>query len=391
MTLSTSKNSPQNKIFILYIIGFLFALHLALPAYITSTYLSNYATEQWIGLLYTLASLLTIFSFALVPYILERFGNYRTVYFFLVCEVISLLCLAFGTNVYILASAFILNFVTLSIISFNIDIFLEQFSSFKSTGKIRGFYLTVINSAWVIAALLTGLILKDSDYFKIYLASMLLMIPIIGLVFRNFKNFDDPHYHKTPLWKTFIEIWKNKNILDVFIVNFLLQFFFSWMVIYTPIYLYEHVGFSWSVIGIIFAIMLLPFPLFEWPLGRLADNKYGEKEMLSIGFIIMAITTALIVFIPGKNLFLWISILFLTRVGASMVEVMSETYFFKKVPDTSLNTISFFRTMRPIAYLLSPIIATVILSFFDIKYLFIFLGLLMFYGLRFTITMKDTR
>ena len=65
------------------------------------------------------------------------------------------------------------------------------------------------------------------------------------------------------------------------------------MVIYTPIYLHEHIGLPWSDIGIIFTIMLLPFVLFEFPAGKLADGKWGEKEPPIIGIILIAVSTAL--------------------------------------------------------------------------------------------------
>ena len=175
-------------------------------------------------------------------------------------------------------------------------------------------------------------------------------------------------------------------------VGFLLQFFYSWMVIYTPIYLYTHIGFSWQEIGIIFSIMLLPFVLTEAPLGKLADRKWGEKEVMSVGFIVMALATGLIAFVETKNLALWAILLFITRIGAAMVEIMSETYFFKKVHSSKADVIGFFRTMRPFAYIISPILATVLFAFFlPIKYIFLVLAIIMFLGLYSSLELKDTK
>jgi MFS family permease len=77
--------------------------------------------------------------------------------------------------------------------------------------------------------------------------------------------------------------------------------------------------------------MLLPFVFVQFPLGRLADKKWGEKEILSLGFIIVAIATGLISFISGGSMILWMTILFITRIGAATIEIMCDTYFFKKV------------------------------------------------------------
>ena len=162
------------------------------------------------------------------------------------------------------------------------------------------------------------------------------------------------------------------------------------MVVYTPIYLHSHVGFGWNKIGIIFTVMLLPFALLESPLGRLADEKYGEKEILSAGFVIIAVATAALAFVGGPNFYLWMLGLFATRVGASMIEVMNETYFFKKNSDRDPSIIGLFRMTKPFAYIIAPLFATVLFFFADYRLSFLVLGMIMLLGLRYSLTLKDT-
>ncbi len=162
------------------------------------------------------------------------------------------------------------------------------------------------------------------------------------------------------------------------------------MVIYTPLHL-VHLGFSWADIGIIFSIMLLPFLFFELPLGPIADKYTGEKEIMAIGFIILGLSTISLSFITSSNLFVWAILLFATRTGASFVEVMSETYFFKQVTGSRIHAISFFRLTRPIALIISPLIASVSILYFGEQYSFIVLGIICLYGLRFVIPIVDTR
>ena len=118
-----------------------------------------------------------------------------------------------------------------------------------------------------------------------------------------------------------------------------------------------------------------------------------EKEILTLGFLIMAFSTGLITFINDKNLVLWAVILFVTRVGACAVEIMCDTYFFKKVDGRDTNLISFYRMSSPVAYITGPAIATLIISFHlvQLKYLFLILGILMISGLRFALRLKDTK
>jgi MFS family permease len=186
-------------------------------------------------------------------------------------------------------------------------------------------------------------------------------------------------------------VWANRDMKKIVMSMFLLQFFYAWMIIYMPIYLNQTVGFDWTTIGFMFAIMLVPFVILEAPLGRLADSRYGEKEMLSIGFIIMAIAVAAVAFFTDHNVIVWTAILFVSRVGAAITEVMTETYFFKKVDASNTHLISFARMTRPLAYVIGPVIATILLTIFDIKGLFIFLAFLMLYGLRYSLSLVDTK
>src|SRR3989338_296705 len=390
--MNPDSEKKQSSIFVIYLLGFLFTLHAALPSYVNSTFMARFTSENFVGIMYTLSALITIAAFIVVPKILRKFGNYKTIMGMLVVDFVSIIGLTFTHNNFLISVFFITSFVTVALIGFNIDIFLESFSRNSTTGKTRGTFLSTANTAWIIAPLVGSMILTDGDYWKIFLAAALLILPILFFVHNNLKKFKDPEYKIIPLKNTAGEIARNKDIRDIFIVGFLLQFFYSWMVIYTPIYLYTHIGFSWREIGIIFSIMLLPFVLTEAPLGRLADRRWGEKEVMSIGFIVMAISTGLIAFIEIKSIALWAALLFITRIGAAMVEIMSETYFFKKVHSSKADIISFFRTMRPWAYIISPILATALFSVdLPIKYIFIFLAVIMFLGLHWSLELKDTK
>jgi len=375
---------------VVYILGFLFTLHSVLPTYINSTFLSKYTTEELVGFIYTISSIITIIAFFSINKILRKYGNYKTTLILLFLELISLIGLAIFSNIFALTALFVIGFMAVALTGFTIDIVLESYSKNEKTGEIRGWYLATSNLAWVFGPAISSFIMTNGDYWKIFTAGAILLIPVIYLFINNMKDFKDPEYPTVPLFQSVKKIWADNNIFSILATSFLLQFFYAWMVIYTPIYLHEHIGFNWQQIGIIFSIMLFPFVLTEIPLGKLADAKFGEKEMLSIGFIIMALSTGLISFVFGANMILWAVILFITRVGASMVEVMSETYFFKKVSESDIGIISVFRTMRPLAYVISPVAASMILPFIDFRFIFIILGLLMFIGLKYSMSIEDT-
>lgn len=381
----------RSNTFLVCLLGFLFTLEATLPAYASSTFLAHFIGEKMVGLLYAAASAAAIGIFAFMPKILRRAGNYRTTIALLSIEFLSLLALGVSGSFWLIGLAFIGFFVTGALIGFNFDIFLEHFSRDASTGRTRGAFMTSINLAWIVSPLLGSLILGDNRYGELFLAAAALVLPVAYLLSQSLARFDDPKYREAPLMETLDRVRRDKNISHIAAASFLLNFFYAWMVIYMPIYLHDHIGFSWGELGPMFGAMLLPFVLTEAPLGRLADTRFGEKEILSIGFVIMALTSAAAAFITVRDFALWMSLLFLSRIGAAMVEIMSETYFFKKVQDADANVISLFRTIRPWSYIVGPAVAALFFAFgLNLRYIFAVLGVIMFWGIRYSLAIEDT-
>ena len=381
------KNSRK----IIYLAGFLFSIPLALTSYINSSFLETYISEYYIGIIYVIASLATIWGLLEMPKILTRFGNRYTALLFSLIIFFSLLLLAFGNNAFIVIPAFILYFLSSNFIIASLDIFVEDFSKSSSIGRIRGLYLMIINSAWVIAQLISGSIIAQSSFKGIYLfsAGFMVLFSVIFILF--LRNFTDPKYKKIPILKTVKFFAQNKKISKIYLINFILKFFYTWMVIYTPIYLHEYLNFGWDKIGIIFSIMLIPFVILEFPLGKLSD-KIGEKKMFIAGFIVSILSILAIPFINEPRLIFWAGILFATRVGAATIEVLSESYFFKVVSEENADAISFFRNTTPLSYIIAPLLAVPVLLFVpSFEYLFFILGAVMLYGLFITLRLRDIK
>jgi MFS family permease len=151
-----------------------------------------------------------------------------------------------------------------------------------------------------------------------------------------------------------------------------------------PVYLMKNIGFGWEEIGIILSIALLPFVIFQIPIGKMEDQKHDEKMLLIFGFLIMAASVALMPFITEKSLVFWATILFVSRIGASIVEVSTETYFFKHVKSTNAGYISLFRMTKNMSFLIVPAIAGFAIYIMDIRYSWIILALIMLVGVRYT-------
>lgn len=375
----------------IYILIFLFALHTTPAIYINSSFLSRFIDQDYVGYIYTIASLLTIGAFIAIRPILSSYGNYRTLFVILILEFISLLILSFSSYGLLVIAAFIASFVLTAIAIFNIDIFLENFSSDNETGGIRGVYLTSMNTAFIIGPVLTGLMLTNGDLWKVYFLGAILLLPVIYILIRYLRHFKDSQYEEVEFLKTLKKISKNKDLKSIFASGFLLRFFYSWMVIYTPIFLHQYMGFTFSEVSFMIAIALIAFILLQAPFGYIADKYIGQKEILTAGFVITAMATIIMTFTTSQNFILWTVILFVTRIGASMIEVMTESHLFKKIDVKNINVMGFFRIVRPLAYVISPIFASLLLLYIDLKYIFLILGTIMLYGIRYSLAIEDTK
>lgn len=372
------------------VIGFFTALHTALPNFFNSSFLATFTDEKTVSFIYLIISAITISGFLSIHSVLKKFGNYKVAIALILAQIITFFGLITQTSPNTVIFLFIIEMCIVSFISLTIDIFLQKSTEVKSTGTTRGLYMTIVNMAWIFGPLIGGMFILGNNYSGIFIIAFLLLFPLLYLVYKNFKNFKDSNYLEISARETIMRILRNKDITKIFIINIVLQTFYAWMTVYVPIYMHNTIGFSWTEISIIFTIMLIPFILIEIPLGKLADRKFGEKEMLAIGFIIMAISTGLIVFFTIKSLIVWAIILFITRIGAAASEVMIETYFFKKIDNNDPEILSMFRTTRPLSFFIAPLITTIGLVYMSMPYTFVLMAVICLITLYPIATIRDT-
>lgn len=385
--------TSKKGLMFLYLASLLYSFHYALPLYIDSSFISEFVSaKNAVGIVFAIAGLCTIIATLTLPRVLQRFGNYRTTTTTILLETTLLLMLATFTNPLVVIPVFILHQVVLNTLYLNLDAFLEAFSSDATTGRIRGIFLTIVNTAVILAPFLAGLLLRDHDFWKVYIAAALFMVGMYIVVKSCFRNYRDPLYLTPPFRETMHTVAANHDLHSIIFIHFLLNFFYAWMVIYTPIYLNESMGISMSdILTIIIPIAVIPFVVSQIFLGKIADNHLGEKELLTAGFIIMATATASLSFITTASVIVWATTLFVTRIGASAVEIMAESYFYKKIGPGDMHLISFMRTIRSSAYIVGPFVGTIALAFLDYQYLFLILGILMLFGVPYSLTIKDSR
>lgn len=379
----------------LYIATLLLVLHTFVIAYVNSSYLEQFFTTTGVGVIYTLGSALSVVSFLFIAHFLKKFGNLKMSLGLLLLNFFSVVGMAYAQSLHTALPFFLIHLISVPLIIFNIDVFIEDQigNNENSTGSKRGLLLTLISLVGAIAPLVSSLTvdLSSGSFTNVYLLSAFTLIPIIALLFFYFNNFTDPEYEQTSVFSAVRKFWKILDIRHVLFSHLSLQLFFMLMIVFTPIYLIEHIGLTWTQFGIVMFFAQMAYVIFEYPIGIIADRYIGEKEMMGFGFLIIIISTSWMSFVSLPNIWLWTIIMFIARVGASFVEVTTESYFFKKTKSSDAQVISFFRVTRPLAYVFGSIFGSLTLLYLPFNLIFIAFAIAMIPAMFLTTSINDTK
>ena len=389
----TGAKKKRNALVIYSTLLFL-VFHSYLVMYINSSYIEQFVGEKAVGAIFTIGAALAILVFLFISKVLHSVGNYYATLFFLILNFLAVGGMALSDTLRTSVPLFIIHLTVLPLIFFNLDVFLEENIGNKesSTGAKRGLLLSLTSFVGAVTPLLTGYIVGGSDNFdSAYLLSAASLLPIVFIILFAFKNFEDPKYKEIELFAAIRSFWIKRNIRDIFLAHFLLQMFFFFMVVYAPLYLATQIGLDWVAIGIIIFAGQLAYVFLEFPIGRIGDLYLGEKEMMIAGFFILALTTTALAFLDTTSIWPWTLLMFATRVGASFVEVTTESYFFKHTRSSDAQIISFFRIMHPLSYVVGALFGSLAILYLPFSYMFIVVGILMLPGVIFASRIVDTK
>lgn len=374
--------------------NFFGAAHFFLIVYVITPYLALFMPESQTGLIVSFGAVITLLAFPFMPRLVAKHGARRIAVVLAFLQAISIFVLTFSPSVVFAVACIAIACALSPLIAYQLDLLLEAATTEEgSTGRVRTLFITAANLALIIAPLLIGSLLDGTEaYARIFLIASLSLTPfIVLLMFERLPEGEPPHFSKVR--STCFCLWSNPDLRAAALGNGVLQFFFHLAPLYIPLYLHTVLGFPWSDLGWVFAVMLLPFVFVEYPAGYIADRWLGDKELLIAGFIITGLAFGAVSLITAATPLLVIAaILFVSRVGAALAEAMIEGHFFRRVSERDPNTISVFRMMRPVGALVAPIFASVLLITGNYVAFFMVSGaLIVALGILVTIPLKDVR
>jgi MFS family permease len=375
---------------VIYAANFLLAFGTTVTLFTNSSFIEHTVGLRYVGAVYALSALLAIAILSRTTKTLERIGN-RT--FFLRYGALYALSLAaiilpvpamarvIGLGAYLCVT---------TVLIFSINVSFAHLSPKAGRGKTRALFLLLGNVGGLLAPTFAARAIDFGGYVGTYALDLLVFLALSVLLFFGLRNFRDAQYAPPRILGAIRHTIRESTLRNVVAANFILQFFYAWMVVYTPIYLSQELGFSWDSIGLIFSCMIAAFVVLDYPLGRLADWIGSEKELAAIGFAIMS-GSVFMLGAGGITTVLGVGIvLFCSRIGAATVEAMTEIHFFKIASDTDPSMLTLFSDIRPLSYVVAPLLGALCVAFLPFNMIFVVLGIILLVGCYVATQMEHT-
>ena len=384
----------RNKLLLAtYAMTFLYALHYAIPLFATSSYLHQYFNSTIVSATYMLASMCGLIASLSISKSIKRFHTYSFTFGLAFAEIVVVILLGHSNNHYLLPLLFIIHFILQNLLYICLNIFIESFSNHAKIGSIRGFFLAVLNLGILMSPLVGGTILSLFSFQTLYTVAALTLVPYLFFLHKFLLHIKEPAYHSVNVFEAAGRAFKNKNLRAAIIAELVVQSFYAVMIIYSPLYL-TALGIPLTTyLTIILPLALLPLVILPYQLGLLADKKFGEKEMLIIGLLILVVTVFLCVITTTTDIRVWVLLLLVSRIGASFVETMAFTYYFKKVDPHDPSLTALFINMHGVGILIVGTVGVLVAPFLGERpqLMFIILGCAILWSISYVLPMKDTR
>lgn len=378
------------KIHIIDIVSFLMGFSGSLLAYVVSTYLKEILGTDNIGFVYIIAYSIVLILLLNLHKLVRIFGKSFVVQSAFVLKIVAIGGLMFFQFSPVSLGFFMLYMIAGVIAWASMDGIMESFSSDKESGRIRGAHLAIANAGFLMGPLLSSQLLEKYGFNAVFLLAFIVYAIILVVTMLNIRKTNHQFKEKIGTRELLKKVSKRRNIMKVYYLSFVLEFFYALMIIYVPLYLLQR-GFTWDQLGIAFTIMLVPFVLIQYPIGILADKKTGEKEFLLFSFLILGISTLIFYFTDSPDILVWTTVLLLGRIGAALVEILRESYFYKRIDGDDIDVIDFFKTAKPVAYIVATALSSILLFFFSTKSVFLLVALVSFSAIYPTYKLMDNK
>lgn len=369
-------------------LAFFFGFTDAFLVYILSSYFEEAIGNANVSVFYILTfGIIFILLFFLHSW-MRRFGGSALFLFLLFFAIVAHTPLLFLPVSLWGAMLIVVYLIVTTLAWVNLDVLLENFSEDKRSGRIRGFHLTAMNIGLLLAPFLSTTLLETYGFAGVFFVSLVFYSLLFFCAIFSLSGSNPRNPSRISPLEVIKKSIRRADIRKIYAVSFSMEFFYAAMIVYTPLRLRE-LGMEWESIGIVFTVMLIPFVLIQYPLGVLADKRMGEKEFLMGSLLISAVSTAALAWIATASVALWAGMLFMTRLGIASIEILRDSYFYKRIDGNDADLVAFFRTARPVGNITAALLLGVWLLFLPLSSIFLLPAFVLLIALAPLISLED--
>ena len=260
------KNRLRLSSFVTFLIGF----SQAVLTYVMSSYFKLATGTESVGIFYGVSYVVYLMILFNLHKLVRLAGKSNVFYFSLLANIIISLFLTFSGPSIVGILLLMLYIVVSHVVWVALDVIIESFSVDRMSGRIRGLHLTIFNAGFLFGPFISTYILDRIGFQGIFVFALIFncLIFIFGLI--GFRNINHKFERKLKIMGVLRRVATKKDILRIYYVSFVLEFFYALMTIYTPIYLRD-LCFSLVCNVLIFIAILLPFVILQTPILVLSD------------------------------------------------------------------------------------------------------------------------
>lgn len=367
---------------ILYVAYFFFSWGIGFTVYSNSKVIEIVTGRESIGIIYgASAALSLILSTWVTPHLISFLGNRKTVILAILLGLLSLLGIGYLDNGFFVAISFIVFFASQILISFSFDVFFEHNTLKINSAQERGMVVSLQHVGRMLGPMIAALITVSFGIQAPYKVTFLLFIITGILLYSATSQFKDKAYTPISLFNSLKVIVNRSDVRKPLTSILLLHIFYSLMVAFVPIYLLDTIGLDVRSLGILFTIMLLPFVLLAYPIGKRLDTGSSGRRAAQYGLIIMTFATFAFPIIHTKSLIIWGTILVISRIGAVMLETAGEGIFFRNIKEEETELLGIMRDMAPLGYFIGSLVGIIVLSVGNLSHIFYAIGIILIIGI----------
>ena len=331
-------------------------------------------SDVYVGYYFAILAVISLAVSLLSGKILKRFSKITLTKTILAVLATIFFLLTFTTSIWNFAALDIGRVILISLFFIILAIFVRDFASEEEMALAEGRFFLFSNIGWVIGPLTGGFIAKTYGPESVFIFTAGCYIVLLGLFLQQHIIAKHPNIKNTTskistttnvgsISENINEYFKNKDLVTASIISFGMYFWWSISGIYIPIAL-KNLGFAPDVIGLIFALNVIPLILLEFHSSDGA-RQYGIKTYLVMGFSILSL--CLILFTLASIPML-IKLMIVINVGSAFIEPIKEIFFFKVVaPRDEERFYGIYSASYPIAYIIAPLFGSLMLFSFGIN------------------------